>query len=221
MVENRSRKWRPYAVALVVVAILAALIFAGLPRGPQFLYPEEVRDYEGEDLSSLVDLYDNAIQGTQDLNNSAYRLSVTGLVDRPLQLSYSDVVGGYQNYLKVITLYCVEGWNAKILWEGILVRDLLQSASANMTAPVVIFRASDGYSTALPIRYLVDNNILLAYKMNGLTIPIEKGYPLMLAAETQWGYKWIKWITQIEVSDNADYHGYWESRGYPNNATIG
>jgi DMSO/TMAO reductase YedYZ molybdopterin-dependent catalytic subunit len=56
--------------------------------------------------------------------------------------------------------------------------------------------------------------------MNSITIPPEKGFPFQLAAESQAGYKWIKWITEIEVSDNEDYRGYWESRGYPNNATL-
>ena len=39
-------------------------------------------------------------------------------------------------------------------------------------------------------------------------------------AESKWGYKWIKWITRIELSDDADYEGYWESRGYSNDADL-
>jgi len=50
--------------------------------------------------------------------------------------------------------------------------------------------------------------------MNNVTIPPERGFPFELVAESQYGYKWIKWITKIEVSDNANYLGYWESRGY-------
>jgi DMSO/TMAO reductase YedYZ molybdopterin-dependent catalytic subunit len=70
------------------------------------------------------------------------------------------------------------------------------------------------------MEYIVNNNILLAYKMNNLTIPANRGFPFELVAESQYGYKWIKWLTGIEVSDNAGYLGYWESRGYPNNATL-
>jgi DMSO/TMAO reductase YedYZ molybdopterin-dependent catalytic subunit len=40
----------------------------------------------------------------------------------------------------------------------------------------------------------------------------------MLVAEDKWGYKWVKWITAIEVSDDASFEGYWEERGYSNNA---
>jgi DMSO/TMAO reductase YedYZ molybdopterin-dependent catalytic subunit len=53
-----------------------------------------------------------------------------------------------------------------------------------------------------------------------LTLPPERGFPFELVAESQYGYKWEKWITNIELTDNPDYLGYWESRGYPNNATL-
>jgi len=56
----------------------------------------------------------------------------------------------------------------------------------------------------------------MAYKMNEVTLPAERGFPFQLVAESKWGYKWIKWITEIELSDNAEYLGYWESRGYSN-----
>jgi DMSO/TMAO reductase YedYZ molybdopterin-dependent catalytic subunit len=214
------RKALPYVIAVIIVAILLALLIVGTPQSTPMLYPGEVRNYQGEDLSSIANVYENAISGTQNINESTYRLTIVGLVDRPQQLTYSEVVNGHQKYQKVVTIHCVEGWQATILWEGVLVKDLLVEAGANMSAPVVIFHASDGYSTALSLDYLVNNNILLAYKMNNLTMPIEKGFPFELVAESQFGYKWIKWVTQIEVSNNADYWGYWESRGYPNNATV-
>jgi DMSO/TMAO reductase YedYZ molybdopterin-dependent catalytic subunit len=56
--------------------------------------------------------------------------------------------------------------------------------------------------------------------MNGLTIPPEKGFPFQLVAESKYGYKWIKWLTKIELSDNVNYTGYWESRGLPNGAAV-
>lgn len=195
-------------------------MFFILPRSPQTLYPEEVRNYQGQNLSSITDVFENAIKGTQHINQSTYQLNITGLVNRTLQLSYSDVVNNFQRYQKVVTIYCVEGWDATILWEGVLVKDLLQQAEINPAAKVLIFYASDGYSTSLPLDYIVSKNILLAYKMNGLVMPVERGFPFELVAESQYGYKWIKWITAIEVTDNENYLGYWESRGYPNNATL-
>jgi DMSO/TMAO reductase YedYZ molybdopterin-dependent catalytic subunit len=110
----------------------------------------------------------------------------------------------------------VEGWNAKILWEGFLVKDLLEETGIQPNAKTVIFYAYDGYSTSLPLDYIISNDIIMAYKMNNLVLPPERGYPLQLVAENKWGYKWIKWITKIDISDNETYKGYWESRGYSN-----
>ncbi len=219
--EETNRKRRlPYIIAVVVVVALVLLIVAAALRGTQNLYPAEVRNYQGENLSSIEDVNENAIKGTQYINETTYRLTINGLVNNPLELTYNDVLSKYQNYRKVVNIHCVEGWQANILWEGVLVKDLLASAGVKGNATVAIFRASDGFSTALPLDYLDSKNILLAFKMNNLTIPPERGFPFELVAETQWGYKWIKWLTSIEVSDNTDYLGYWESRGYANNATI-
>ena len=130
------------------------------------------------------------------------------------------MINGFQKYQKVVTLYCVEGWSAKILWEGFLVKDLLNTAGIDPNVVVAIFYAYDGYSTAVPLDYILNNDILIAYKMNNVTLPPERGFPFELVAENKYGYKWIKWITAIELSDNADYLGYWESRGWPNDANI-
>jgi DMSO/TMAO reductase YedYZ molybdopterin-dependent catalytic subunit len=54
----------------------------------------------------------------------------------------------------------------------------------------------------------------MAYKMNGVDLPAERGFPFQLVAEDKWGYKWAKWITEIELSDDEGFRGYWESRGY-------
>lgn len=87
-------------------------------------------------------------------------------------------------------------------------------------AKVVIFTASDGYTTSLPLEYFFNNDILLAYTMNGLVIPLERGFPFQLVAESKYGYKWIKWLTKIELSNDVNYRGFWESRGYSNDANV-
>ncbi len=115
---------------------------------------------------------------------------------------------------------CVEGWSVKILWEGFLVKDLIAEARPNASANTIIFKAYDGYTTSFPINYTTDNNILLAYKMNNATLPPERGFPFQLVAESKWGYKWIKWVTEIELSDNLNYKGYWENRGYSNSGDL-
>jgi len=208
-------------VASITIVLLALILVAVyLQTTPERLYPQEIREYQGQNLSSIADDREEAIKGTQVINASTYRLTITGLVNKTLQYTYNDIVNAHQKYQKVVTLHCVKGWTAKILWEGILIRVLILEAGNKSEAKVLIFTASDGYTTSLPLDYFFSNDILLAYKMNGLTIPPEKGFPFQLVAESKYGYKWIKWITKIELSDNVNYKGYWESYGYPNDATV-
>ena len=209
-------------IIAVAVLMLVVLIIAGVywQTTPRMLYPEEIRDYEGQDLSSISDFRENSIQGTQNVNVSNYRLKITGLVNKTVEYTYDDVVNGFQKYQKIVTLHCVEGWSVDILWEGFLLEDLLNEAEVTSEAVVVIFYAYDGYSTSLPLDYILEKDILIAHKMNGLTLPPERGFPLQLVAESKYGYKWIKWITEIELSDNENYRGFWESRGFPNTADV-
>jgi DMSO/TMAO reductase YedYZ molybdopterin-dependent catalytic subunit len=208
-------------IGVILISILAVSLFGAywLSTLPKALLPSEIQEYQGEDLSKINDFRENSIKGPQFIDIATYTLNVTGLVDDPLVYTYDDVLN-HQKYEKVVTLHCVEGWSVKILWEGILLEDLFNEVGVQPNASVVILYAVDGYSTSFPIEYITDNHILLAYKMNGLEIPAERGFPFMLVSESQYGYKWIKWITGIELSNDVDYRGYWESRGYPNDASL-
>jgi len=163
---------------------------------------------------------ENSIKGPQEIDVESYTLRITGLVANSKNYTYDEVVNKHQHYEKVVTLNCVEGWSVTVLWEGVLVRDLLAEAEPLANAEVLIFHAYDGYTTSLPIDYIMDNDILMAYKMDDVILPPERGFPFQLVAESKWGYKWIKWITEIELSDDANYRGYWESRGYSNSADL-
>ena len=180
----------------------------------------EISEYEGQDLSSINDFRENSIKGPQHIDVEDYRLTVTGLVNNEVNYTYDDVISKCQSYNKVVTLHCVEGWSVTILWEGIILEDLLEDVKVDPKATMVIFYAHDDYSTSLPLDYIINNKIMIAYKMNNVTLPPERGFPFQLVAESKLGYKWTKWITEIELSDNEDYRGYWESRGYPNDADL-
>jgi Sulfite oxidase and related enzymes len=179
----------------------------------------EVTEYEGKDLSSLTDFRENSIKGPQYINTDAYTLTIDGLVEQPNSLTYDEVLDN-QKYTKVVTLHCVEGWSVDILWEGILLADLFEAVDIQESADTVIFHSEDGYSTALPLQTIMDRQLMIAYKMNGVVLPPERGFPFQLVAEDKLGYKWIKWITRIELSDDANYKGYWEQRGFDNEADV-
>jgi DMSO/TMAO reductase YedYZ molybdopterin-dependent catalytic subunit len=183
------------------------------------LPPVEIQAYEGQDLSSINDFRENSIRGPQTVPLESYMLKVDGLVDHPLSLTYDQVLA-LDPFKKVVTLHCVEGWDATILWEGVRIDDLLQQAQVQDSAVIAIFHAADGYTSSLPVQYLKDKGILLAYKMNGETLPAERGFPFVVVAEAKWGYKWVKWVTEIELSNDSAYRGYWESFGYSNSGSL-
>jgi DMSO/TMAO reductase YedYZ molybdopterin-dependent catalytic subunit len=189
-------------------------------RRVKFLKPSEIIEYQGEKLSTINDFRENSIHGPQKIDTTTYQLKITGLVSKPFSFNYRDVIKYNQNYKKVVKLDCVEGWSVNILWEGVLVKDLINKTKPLPQTKIVIFKAVDGYSTSFPIDYIMKNDILMAYKMNNVTIPPERGFPFELVAESKWGYKWIKWITEIELSADESYKGYWESRGYSNQGDL-
>ncbi len=190
------------------------------PASGGSLPPAEIRQFEGRDLSSINDFRENSIRGVQLVDISQYTLTITGLVEREQSYSYDEVVTGHDACRKVVTLSCVEGWDVTLLWEGVLVEDLLAEAQVLPDARIVIFRSVDGYSTSFPLSYVVDNDILLAHTMNGVTLPPERGFPFQLVAESKWGYKWIKWVNEIELSADEQFRGYWESFGYSNDGSL-
>lgn len=210
---------------LIIIGILFSIVatiyaFSNIPNllGPEPLPSVEIRSYQGENLSSIRDFHENSIKGPQYINQSEYRLIVGGLTNTTRIYTYDEVLNQFPHYSKVVTLNCLEGWHVTIFWEGVLVQDLIADAGINPQANTVIFTAYDGYTTSLPIDYLIDRNILMAYRMNNVTLPANRGFPFQLVAEDKLGYKWEKWIEKIELTDDPNYQGYWEKRGFSNNA---
>lgn len=202
-------------IMVFILSIFAIFLFNRLSR----ISYVEIRDYQGQKLSSINDFRENSINGPQHVNMTNYNLEVTGLVSNSKNYTYDEVLD-HAHYEKVITLYCVEGWDVTLLWEGIILKDLFNETGIGGGANTVIFYSYDGYSTSLPLDYVINNSIMLAYKMNGVVLPDERGYPFQVVAESKLGYKWAKWLTKIELSNDISYKGYWESRGYSNSADV-
>lgn len=217
---NRITVW---GMGLVVVLLLAGCGISTSGDAEKSSIEElakvEVTEYEGKDLSSIADFRENSIKGPQYIDRDTYRLEIDGLVEKPAEWTYEEVLGN-KHYKKRVTLNCVEGWRVDILWEGILLKDLFATVDVKASANTVIFHSEDGYTTSLPLQTIMEKNMLLAYKMNDVVLPPERGFPFQLVAEDKLGYKWAKWITRIELSDDVNYKGYWEERGFNNDADI-
>lgn len=179
----------------------------------------EITEYQGARLDPAVGPRDNSIKGIQQVDIETYTLTIDGLVDVQQVLSYGDVLA-LPEYERLITLHCVEGWDATILWKGVLIQDLLNLAGVREEAVTVIFSAVDGYTTSMPLQTILDRQLIMAYDANGIPLPPEMGYPFIVVAEDKLGYKWARWVNKITLSDDADYRGFWESVGYSNEASV-
>lgn len=178
----------------------------------------EIRDYRGERLSPFDRKYDNSIRGPQKIDIKEYRLSVTGLVRTPLSLRYEEVLA-LPHVKRVVTLHCVEGWSERLLFEGVRLADLFSRSGVGGAVETVVFRAADGYSSSLSYGDVKKNDVMLAFKINGHTLDERRGFPFQVVAGSKYGYKWVRWVTAVELTDKP-YAGYWEKRGYSNEADV-
>ncbi|MDO9324746.1 MAG: molybdopterin-dependent oxidoreductase, partial [Methanoregula sp.] len=153
----------------IIILLIGAIVLLNNPSSPTLWQPGgstalpavEVRSYEGKDLSSINAFRENSIRGPQHINASDYRLTVTGLTNKTDIYTYTDVLGRYPHYTKLVTLHCVEGWDATILGEGVQVRDIIRNAGPDPRANTVVFTAHDGYTTSFPLDYLMKRDIIM------------------------------------------------------------
>ncbi len=179
----------------------------------------EIREYKGVRLDPAIGPRDNSIKGIQQVPMENYSLNIKGLVEEEVSVSYADVLKMPAEE-KLITLHCVEGWDATVLWKGVKIKSLLDLATSKAGMDTVIFRCFDGYTTSMPLSTVLERDMILAYASNEVTLPASMGFPFIVVAEDKLGYKWARWVTEIELSDDDSYKGYWEKLGYDNNAEI-
>jgi DMSO/TMAO reductase YedYZ molybdopterin-dependent catalytic subunit len=156
----------------------------------------------------------NSFRGTPSIDLANFKLAITGEVDRPLQLKMSEIQQLPLTSM-VIRQVCVEGWAAIVQWGGVRLADLLRLAQMRSTAKYVYFKSADGYYESWDLASVVHPQTLLAYQMNGQTLPADNGAPLRLASPIKLGYKQSKWVTELVVTSQLlPKRGYWEDLGY-------
>ena len=147
-----------------------------------------------------------------------WQITVTGLVEQPLNLSLAELVAMPQTSLYA-EIVCV-GPPARVVeegnWTGVNLSLLLETAGVSPNAIKVAFHASDGFTTDLTVETAMSEGIILAYEKDG--VPLDE--MLRLVVPGKWGYKWISYLEVIELVD-YDFLGYWEGHGYPDAAVVG
>jgi DMSO/TMAO reductase YedYZ molybdopterin-dependent catalytic subunit len=164
----------------------------------------------------------NASDGTfPDISDEQFQLSVDGMVDTPLSLGYSDLLAMPPTTL-VRTFQCVTGWRVPdVHWQGVALSEILDRAGVKSGASALRFFSSDNFDTeSLTLAQARRPDVIVAYSMLGAPVTREHGGPVRLYVAPMYGYKSIKWLSRITVT-NKVVPGYWEQNGYAVNAWIG
>ncbi len=158
--------------------------------------------------------------GYPNIPTSTYRLEVSGLVDTPLNLSFSDLTALPATEM-VKGFQCVTGWRVDgVSWKGVPLTHLLNMAGVKSSAVAVSFDSYDhADSESLLIEQAHLPDIMVAYEMYGKTVTREHGGPVRLVVPQMYGYKSLKWLSAIRVVDRVE-PGFWEQNGYPTNGWL-
>ncbi|HEX2701550.1 MAG TPA: molybdopterin-dependent oxidoreductase [Acidimicrobiales bacterium] len=150
-----------------------------------------------------------------------YRLKVTGLVDRPIELTLAELRALPATRL-VRDFQCVTGWRVPdVPWRGARLSDVLDAAGVQAEGRALWFKSFDGaYSESLTLDQGRRPDVLVAYEMEDKPVSAAHGGPVRLYAAPMYGYKSCKWLEEIEVTSDV-VEGYWEMRGYDTDAWIG
>jgi DMSO/TMAO reductase YedYZ molybdopterin-dependent catalytic subunit len=152
-----------------------------------------------------------------------WRLDIKGLVEAPFSLTYDQLLD-LEAVEQLHTLECISNYVggdliSTALWTGVPLRDLLGRAQVKSGAYDVVFTSVDGYADSIPIAKAMEDRTLVAYLMNGKTVPQDHGYPARMLVPNIYGMKNVKWIRTIEVV-NYDFIGYWQQQGWSDSASI-
>jgi DMSO/TMAO reductase YedYZ molybdopterin-dependent catalytic subunit len=160
-----------------------------------------------------------------DVGPGSWKLRIDGLVGTPITLGYQQLLS-LPAIEQFVTMQCISnevGGNlvGTAKWTGVPLAALLERAGgASDRAVRVVFHAVGGYTDSLPVAKAKDAETVVAYGMNGQTLPRAHGYPARIIAPGIYGMKSVKWLERIEVVD-YDYKGYWQrSAGWDNLAVI-
>ncbi len=138
------------------------------------------------------------------------------MVETPLELSL-DEIKAMPSQTQITKHVCIQGWTDIAEWTGVPMRDILKLCQPKKGAEYVIFHCYDVYEdgskfyAGLRTSDMLDTQTILAYEMNGESLPLNHGAPIRLRQENKTGYKMAKWIKSIEFVDDFSHIG--EGRG--------
>lgn len=170
------------------------------------------REYRFGDISSMpaVGTTDPAKQSEEyerllKSSFSNWQIPIEGAVSRPCMLSLDDLKK-FPSRTQITKHHCEEGWTAIAEWTGVPLSSVLQHAGIWETARFINFHSYDEWVDSIDLMDAFHPQTILAYGMNGKELTVPHGAPLRLRVERQIGYKSMKYIRKIEVTEQyLDY----------------
>jgi len=154
---------------------------------------------------------------TPRFNPEKWDFRVLGMVEEPLRFSYKEFLALPQSG-QVADFHCVTTWSRlDNEWEGVKISDLMARVRLKPGVTHAIVHCDGGYTTNLPLREFLDDDVMLARRHDGRDLEPDHGWPLRLIVPKLYAWKSAKWVRAIEFTD-ADRRGFWEVRGYHNHA---
>ena len=152
---------------------------------------------------------------------ATWRLNVGGLVEQELVLSHRELLA-LPRVTQVSDFHCVTGWTVKnVHWTGVRITDIFAKVKPTPEANGLQFvSAEKPYLDYLTMEQALLHDVMLAYAMNGKPLAREHGAPVRLVIPEMYGYKNVKWLSQINLVPEAQ-PGYWEYLGYDRDAWVG
>jgi DMSO/TMAO reductase YedYZ molybdopterin-dependent catalytic subunit len=158
-----------------------------------------------------------------DIDPRGFRLRIEGLVEKPYYLTMKELED-LKDKTEFVTLECIGnpvGGDSisNALWEGVTLRNILEKAIPKPGIVKTVFYAEDGYSDSIPYPLSLSDDVFLAFRMNGETLPKIHGFPFRAIVPGIYGMKNVKWLSKIELV-NYNFKGYWEKKGWSDDAVI-
>jgi DMSO/TMAO reductase YedYZ molybdopterin-dependent catalytic subunit len=143
-----------------------------------------------------------------DVARDSWRLDIVGQVENPRVYSFADIAA-MPAVEQESTLLCISygvgsGLCSNAIWKGVPLPTLLAQVKPKPNVTTVLFRAADGYYETFRFGKAMEPTTLVAYEMNGEPLPKRHGFPLRLIVPGLYGEKNPKWLTRIELLNEAD-----------------
>ena len=163
---------------------------------------------------------ERSVEDIPSVPPTEWTIEVGGLVEAPQTIDWTTWLT-LPRKEQTVDFHCVEGWSVDdVDWGGVSLRTVLDRVRPLPEASAVRFYAAGGeYDDDLTLEQAGDPSVMLADTSEGVPLPPEHGGPVRLVVPDQLGYKSVKWVERIELTDER-VKGYWEERGYPVEAPI-